>query len=80
MDRPSFKTIVSTLTHLSCNPDITEMDYELFKSLQLSWKFEIQRCFQEHKKNESVSSTQFSLNICNKKMNPRALKTNRRIC
>ena len=53
MDRPTFKTIFSTLTNLTCNAGIMEMDYEQYKSLQLSWKLEIQKSFQEHKKNES---------------------------
>ena len=49
MDRPTFRTIFQTLNYLTC-----QMNYEQFKSLQLSWKLEIQKCFQEHKKNESV--------------------------
>lgn len=54
MDRPSFKTIFTTLTNLNFNLDIVGIDYEQFKSLQLAWKLEIQKTFQEHKKNEAV--------------------------
>ena len=52
--RPNFNTIYSILSDLQ-HSDFSQTSHEVFKSLQSTWKHEVQKCFQELKKNQSVS-------------------------
>ena len=56
--RPSFTEIKRSLTEMQCS-EFSHTPHETFRSIQHSWKQEVQRRFQELKKIESVSVSTF---------------------